>query len=215
MKNNCPKVYSVYNNNSLDQLDYLESRFKTLNIPFHFNEIELEDDGISSYGTKNYSELLYKRCFYYFDTISSLPDNELVIFSDLDVQPFKNYSELVGYMDSFDLVFMNEFAKNPKTVNCGLFLLRKTNLTMDIFSQWKENSIDRFAKSPNNYNDQPVMQGLLNSKKRLFKTFDHSIVSRNPNLIYQKSIAYHAIGKPHDKKIEFMKQSLENYKSKL
>ena len=44
MKNNCPKVYSVYNHNSLDQLDYLESRFKTLNIPFHFKEIELEDD---------------------------------------------------------------------------------------------------------------------------------------------------------------------------
>ena len=97
-----------------------------------------------------------------------MPDNELVIFSDLDVQPFKNYSELVGYMDSFDLVFMNEFAKNPKTVNCGLFLLRKTNLTMDIFSQWKENSIDRFAKNPNHFCDQNVMQRLLNSKKRFF-----------------------------------------------
>lgn len=218
------KVFGVKTDEILNLYDFVTPHLDAYNISYYFEHIDLTEDGPSYFNTYKYGLCLYMRCLQYLKFLQSLKEGEVVLFSDLDVMPLQNYDCLLSYLDNVNICFMQEEPKNNSTVNCGFILVRKSVESISLFELWKEKCENIFLKE-NYLFDQSVMQDILNSGFCSYDTFPHSVISREPHLIYKKSVAYHAINvgvkdesgykidKDNSWKIKAMKNSLNNFLS--
>lgn len=194
------KIYGVISEEVYPLFEYNKPHLDALNIPYHFEEIDLEVDGPSHYKTYKYGLCLYKRCHYYVDLLESLDDGEVVLFTDLDVVPLGDYNKLCNWLGpKIDICFMREHLGRPHAVNCGFILVRKSANSMDIFRKWRARCERRFSR----YNylfDQGEMQSLLYRNMGKYKTFPMSAVTRYRNRVFKSTLAYHAINTGRPKK---------------
>ena len=198
------KIYGVISEEVYPLFEYNKPYLDALDIPYHFEEIDLEVDGPSHYKTYKYGLCLYKRCHYYADLLESLDDGEVVLFTDLDVVPLGDYNELPTWLDGkTDICFMREHYGRPKSVNCGFIVVRKSDSTVQLFRAWLARCKRKFDKT-NYLFDQGEMQWLLRTNIIKYTTFPLSAVSGYRNRIYASTIAYHAIntGRPKQSQSE-------------
>ena len=157
------KLYSIYTKETRALKDIFIRSIQDdweLNIGC-INEVDVD----GNFGTLEFGQLMRKR-IEYLTTIIKENWNDIIIWSDIDIQFFRGCSRLLmDTIDEYDLVFQSEHWPS-KEINAGFIVIRCNQKTFLFFK-----SVLQFKLESLKYFDQSAMNQIL-SKNTLNLKWD-------------------------------------------
>lgn len=151
------KLFSIYTDETVELKDiFLKSIQDDWDITiYYFGKAGEGGD----FGTPSFLKLIKKRLEYQIDAIEK-NWNEIIIWSDIDIQFFKRCSNLIlNAIDKKDIVYQSECWPQKK-INGGFIVIRCNQKTLSLFK-----SVLEFPLEGYDFFEQSVMNQILSENK--------------------------------------------------
>ena len=201
---NCINIYmtdtipvnGIYTPEVQQLFDYTCTNLDKLNIKHDISRVEAfrNIDASGIHRDPLWKAVVLHKVIYGLNLVKKLSPGEVIILSDMDVQPLQNYSKLLCYLDHHDICFMDE-DDGRGGINTGFILLRKTENVINLFEDWLHQC--QLQMSSGEFLDDQVT---LNNCIRVDKTYNYfinkfpvDVITGRHSQITQRSVGFHAI----------------------
>ena len=146
------------------------STLKNENIFVHLNYVEISTKNNSGFQSSSWYECLRKKICFAENMFRDFQENDVLCVADADIyyiQPDKIY-DLKSYMQNSNIEFIGgtenlsdyPTKKNQGKLNCGFFLIKKTNNTKSFFSD-----VLNYNFSDYDFGEQDIINNLVVKNK--------------------------------------------------